>query len=239
MMFLTLTFCITFGEQMPLPSRFARFYGSGLISQSSRDRLVERLREQGISNPRVLEIIRQIPRHHFIDEALENHAYNNTALPIGFGQTISQPYIVAKMTEALLNNGQLEKVLEIGTGCGYQTAILAHLATQVYSVERIAAFLIPTQKRLAHLNIQNVQLIHGDGYLGWKKNAPYQGILVAAAPLEIPMNLLEQLSLNGRLIIPIGNAQHQTLYQITRTRTGFDSKILEEVCFVPLCEGLN
>ncbi|MEY3220131.1 MAG: hypothetical protein RIT27_1488 [Pseudomonadota bacterium] len=224
---------------MPLPPHFARFYGSGLISQHARDRLVERLREQGISDPRVLEIIRQIPRHHFIDEALENHAYNNTALPIGFGQTISQPYIVAKMTEALFKESPLEKVLEIGTGCGYQTAVLAQLATQVYSVERIAAFLIPTQQRLARLNIQNVKLYHGDGYAGWKENAPYQGILVAAAPLEVPQALLAQLTLHGRLIIPIGNAQKQSLYQITRTRGGFDSKILDEVCFVPLCEGLN
>lgn len=224
---------------MSLPSRFAHFYGSGLTSQAARDRLVARLREQGISDERVLEIIRQIPRHHFIDEALESHAYDNTALPIGFGQTISQPYIVARMTEALLKDGSLEKVLEIGTGCGYQTAILAHLVKDVYSVERIASFLIPTQKRLAQLNIKNIQLFHGDGYLGWEANAPYQGILVAAAPPEIPQTLLEQLALNGRLIIPAGDSKHQKLYQITRTRTGFDSKILNEVCFVPLCEGLN
>ncbi len=223
---------------MPLPSRFSRFYGSGLTSQTARDRLVEQLREQGISNEQVLEIIRQLPRHHFIDEALESHAYNNTALPIGLGQTISQPYIVAKMTEALIENGRLEKVLEIGTGCGYQTAVLAHFSKQVYSIERIGSFLISTQKRLEQLNLKNVQLIHGDGYLGLEKHAPFQGILVAAAPLEIPRSLLEQLAINGRLIIPVGDAQHQTLYQITRTRTGFESNSLNNVCFVPLCEGL-
>jgi len=223
---------------MPLPAHLSRFYGSGLISQTARDRLVERLREQGISNENVLEIIRQIPRHHFIDEALENHAYNNTALPIGFGQTISQPYIVAKMTEALIENGRLEKVLEIGTGCGYQTAILAHFSNQVYSIERIGYFLISTQKRLEQLKIKNIQLIHGDGYLGLKEYAPFQGILVAAAPPEIPRSLLEQLALNGRLIIPVGDAQHQTLYQITRTRNNFESKILDKVYFVPLKEGL-
>jgi protein-L-isoaspartate(D-aspartate) O-methyltransferase len=225
---------------MPLPSRFSHFYGSGLTSQTARDRLVERLREQGISNEQVLEIIRQIPRHHFIDEALENHAYNNTALPIGFGQTISQPYIVAKMTEALIENGRLEKVLEIGTGCGYQTAVLAHFAKQVYSIERIGSFLISTQKRLEQLNIKNIQLIHGDGYLGLKQHAPFQGILVAAAPPEIPQTLLNQLAINGRLIIPVGeNAHSQILYQITRTHNGFDYKPLNNVCFVPLQEGIR
>jgi len=223
---------------MPLPAHLSRFYGSGLTSQAARDRLVERLRDQGLSNESVLEIIRQTPRHHFIDEALENHAYNNTALPIGFGQTISQPYIVAKMTEALIENGRLEKVLEIGTGCGYQTAILAHFSNQVYSIERIGSFLISTQKRLEQLKIKNIQLIHGDGYLGLKEYAPFQGILVAAAPPEIPRSLLEQLALNGRLIIPVGDAQHQTLYQITRTRNNFESKILDKVYFVPLKEGL-
>lgn len=224
---------------MPLPSRFSHFYGSGLTSQTARDRLVERLREQGISSEQVLEIIRHLPRHHFIDEALENHAYDNTALPIGLGQTISQPYIVAKMTEALIENGRLEKILEIGTGCGYQTAVLAHFATQVYSIERIGSFLISTQQRLEQLHFKNIQLIHGDGYLGLEKYAPYQGILVAAAPPEIPRALLAQLALKGRLIIPVGDSQHQTLYQITRTRSGFESKALNEVCFVPLCEGLH
>jgi protein-L-isoaspartate(D-aspartate) O-methyltransferase len=223
---------------MPLPAHFSRFYGSGLTSQIARDKLVEQLREQGISNEQVLEIIRQIPRHHFIDEALESHAYNNTALPIGFGQTISQPYIVARMTEALIENGRLEKVLEIGTGCGYQTAILAHFAKQIYSIERINLFLSATQKRLEQLNLKNIQLIHGDGFLGLEQHAPFQGILVAAAPTEIPQTLLEQLDLNGRLIIPVGEDSHsQVLYQITRTRSGFESKILDKVCFVPLKEG--
>ncbi len=223
---------------MPLPSHFSRFYGGGLTSQTARDRLVEQLRVQGISNEDVLDVIRQLPRHHFIDEALESHAYNNTALPIGFGQTISQPYIVARMTEALIENGRLEKVLEIGTGCGYQTAVLAHFAKKVYSVERISFFLTATQQRLEKLNIKNIQLIHGDGYLGLEKYAPFQGILVAAAPPEIPRPLLEQLAINGRLIIPAGENTHsQILYQVTRTRSGFDYKSLDNVCFVPLQEG--
>jgi protein-L-isoaspartate(D-aspartate) O-methyltransferase len=225
---------------MLLPSRFSRFYGSGLTSQAARDRLVEQLRAQGISNEDVLNVIRQLPRHHFIDEALESHAYDNTALPIGFGQTISQPYIVARMTEALIENGRLEKVLEIGTGCGYQTAVLAHFAKQVYSIERIGFFLNATQQRFEQLNIKNIQLIHGDGYLGLKECAPFQGILVAAAPPEIPRPLLEQLAMHGRLVIPVGeNAHSQTLYQIARTPHGFDCKSLNDVNFVPLQKGIR
>lgn len=225
---------------MPLPAHFSRFYGSGLTSQIARDKLVEQLRAQGISNQQVLDVIRQIPRHYFIDQALESHAYDNTALPIGFGQTISQPYIVARMTEALIEDGNLEKVLEIGTGCGYQTAILSYFAKQIYSIERIGSFLISTQKRLEQLDLKNIQLIHGDGFLGLQQHAPFQGILVAAAPPEVPRTLLEQLDLNGRLIIPVGeDFQSQILYQITKTRSGFDYKVLDNVCFVPLQTGVR
>src|ERR1700758_2505344 len=180
-----------------------------MTSARTRDRLVQRLREQGIANLAVLERIRTVPRHIFVDEALSSRAYEDTALPIGFGQTISQPYIVARMTEALLEGGPAEggplgKVLEVGTGCGYQTAVLAPLVTHFYTIERIEPLLARARQRLKELGVRNVRFRHGDGSLGWKAHAPYDGILVAAAPLTVPDALLKQLKVGGRLIVPLG-----------------------------------
>src|SRR6202167_412799 len=170
-----------------------RFAGIGMTSARTRDRLVQRLREQGIVNPAVLERIRNVPRHIFVDEALGSRAYEDTALPIGFGQTISQPYIVARMTEALLEAGPADKVLEVATACGYQTAVLAPLVSHVNTIERIEPLLTRARERLKELGIRNVRFRHGDGTQGWKTQTPYDGILVAAAPLTVPEALVRQL----------------------------------------------
>ena len=210
-----------------------------MTSQRSRDRLVSQLREMGIHSERVLASIRSTPRHIFIDEALESRAYDNTALPIGHNQTISQPYIVARMTEALLETGELDRVLEIGTGCGYQTAILAQFARQVYSIERIEALLTNARERFHTLKYRNIKAKYGDGTDGWPENAPYQGILVSAAPAKIPEALLRQLALGGRMIIPIGHSGEQKLLSITRTEDGFAEKYLDFVSFVPMLKGME
>jgi len=170
-----------------------RMSGIGMTSARTRDRLVQRLRDQGIANLAVLDRIRNLPRHIFVDEALGTRAYEDTALPIGFGQTISQPYIVARMTEALLEQGPLHNVLEVGTGCGYQTAVLAPLVGKLYSIERIEPLLVRAKDRLKEIGVRNVRFRHGDGSVGWKSHAPFDGILVAAAPLNIPESLLQQL----------------------------------------------
>src|SRR5579872_2663019 len=163
-----------------------RIAGIGMTSARTRDRLVQRLREQGISNAAVLERIRNVPRHIFVDEALGSRAYEDTALPIGFGQTISQPYIVARMTEALLEGGEVGNVLEVGTGCGYQTTVLAPLVDRIYTIERIEPLMQRARERVKELGIRNVRFRFGDGILGWKAHAPFDGILVAAAPLTVP-----------------------------------------------------
>jgi protein-L-isoaspartate(D-aspartate) O-methyltransferase len=212
--------------------------GIGMTSQRTRDRLVKRLRERGISEPRVLQQIGSIPRHIFIDEALAHRAYEDTALPIGFNQTISQPFVVARMSE-LLCAKKPRRVLEIGTGSGYQTAILAKLFDRVYSVERIAGLMDRVAERLAALELRNVRLHLADGYQGWQVNAPFDAILVTAAPPAIPEALLDQLSVGGRLIAPVGGAHDvQELRVIDRTEKGFDQEVLEYVRFVPLKEGL-
>ncbi|HEY3808850.1 MAG TPA: protein-L-isoaspartate(D-aspartate) O-methyltransferase [Steroidobacteraceae bacterium] len=216
-----------------------RFTGIGMTSARTRDRLVQRLREQGIANPAVLDRIRNLPRHIFVDEALASRAYEDTALPIGFGQTISQPYIVARMTEALLEGGPLGKVLEVGTGCGYQTAMLAPLVGRVYSIERIEALVQRSGIRLKELGLRNVRLRHGDGTQGWKTQAPFDGILVAAAPLSIPDTLIEQLALGGRLIAPVGAEGSQQLVRLTRREQGIDRRVLGAVAFVPLLGGIG
>src|SRR6201995_1065368 len=172
-----------------------RLTGIGMTSLRTRDRLVQRLRDKGITNLTVLDRIRNVPRHIFVDEAIASRAYEDTALPIGYGQTISQPYIVARMTEALLEGGPLTKVLEVGTGCGYQTAVLAPFAGRIYTVERIEALFKRAKERLKELGIRNVRLKHGDGVKGWKTQAPFDGILIAAAPLTIPDGLVEQLAI--------------------------------------------
>lgn len=213
--------------------------GIGMTSQRTRDRLIKRLQEMGIQSNTVLDVVKNTPRHIFVDEALASRAYENTALPIGYNQTISQPYIVARMTEALMAGGPLKKVLEIGTGCGYQTAILAQVAEKVYSIERIEALLNKARENLYTLKFRNVRLKHGDGNLGWPEYAPYDGIIVAAAPIGIPEALLQQLAINGRLVIPVGSPGYQKLLLITRTDDGFEETQLDMVSFVPLVEGTD
>ncbi len=216
-----------------------KFSGIGMTSARTRDRLVQRLREQGIANLAVLDRIRNVPRHIFVDEALGSRAYEDTALPIGYGQTISQPYIVARMTEALLEGGPLENVLEIGTGCGYQTAVLAPLVERLYTVERIEPLIARAKQRLKDLGIRNVRFRHGDGSLGWKAHAPFDGILVAAAPLTVPEPLLKQLAIGGRLIVPVGPEGEQELVRLTRRETTIEKRSLGAVAFVPLLGGTS
>jgi protein-L-isoaspartate(D-aspartate) O-methyltransferase len=214
-----------------------RLSGIGMTSARTRDRLVQRLREQGITSLAVLDRVRNVPRHIFVDEALGSRAYEDTALPIGFGQTISQPYIVARMTEALLQGGPLVKVLEVGTGCGYQTAVLAPLVERVYTIERIAPLLDRAKERLKELGVRNVRLRHGDGSAGWKSQAPFDGILVAAAPLVVPEALLKQLQVGGRLLVPVGPEGEQELVRFTRREQRIDRETLGPVAFVPLLGG--
>jgi protein-L-isoaspartate(D-aspartate) O-methyltransferase len=215
----------------------ARVSGIGMTSARTRERLVQRLAEQGIKDPRVLDRIRNVPRHLFMDEALASRAYEDTALPIGFGQTISQPYIVARMTEALLEAGELNKVLEIGTGCGYQTAVLAPLARQIYTIERIAPLLTRTRQRMRELKIRNVNFRLDDGSVGWAVHAPYDGILLTAAPHAVPPTLFEQLAPGGRLIAPVGPEGRQELWRYTKRDSRVDRQSLGLVSFVPLLSG--
>ena len=214
-----------------------RLQGIGMTSRRTRDRLIKRLREQNIIDERVLAVIKETPRHIFIDEALSHRAYEDTALPIGFNQTISQPYIVAKMTELLFAEGPLKRVLEVGTGSGYQTAVLAQLVDQVYSVERIKQLQDKSKERFQQMGLKNVSLQHTDGGMGWPSKAPFDGIIVTAAPEEIPEELLAQLAVGGRLVIPVGQAQQQ-LKLVTRINDmAFDTHIIENVKFVPLLAG--
>ena len=211
--------------------------GIGMTSARTRDRLVQRLKDNGIRSQAVLEQIRNVPRHLFVDEALASRAYEDTALPIGLGQTISQPWVVARMTEALLDGFTGETVLEVGTGCGYQTAVLAPLVKKIYTVERIPELQRRAKQRLRELDIYNVQFRPGDGWEGWPKYAPYDGILVAAAASEIPEKLLEQLAPGGRLIIPVGPTGRQELLKITRMEDHYEQVSLGAVSFVPLVKG--
>ncbi len=211
--------------------------GIGMTSLRTRERLVGQLRATGIQNEQVLNLIRTLPRHLFVDEALSSRAYENTALPIGQGQTISQPYIVARMTEALLEVGPLDTVLEIGTGCGYQTAILASLAKRVYSVERMKVLMEQARERMRRLAIRNVRLNYGDGTLGQPEYAPYSGIMVTAAPVGIPRALVNQLEVGGGMVLPIGEPDQQVLVRVVRTSAGYEHEILERVSFVPLVGG--
>jgi len=212
--------------------------GIGMTSQRTRDRLAQQLRQRGIRDSAVLSVMRSVPRHLFVDEALASRAYEETALPIGHGQTISQPYLVAFMTEALLNGRPCHKVLEIGTGCGYQTAVLAQLVEEVYSIERIAPLLHKARILLHRLNIYNVQMKVGDGSRGWEQPGPYDGILVAAAASEIPEPLLLQLAEGGRMVIPVVTADgEQELLRITRRGNECHCETLEAVNFVPLVRG--
>ncbi|HLQ25819.1 MAG TPA: protein-L-isoaspartate(D-aspartate) O-methyltransferase [Acidiferrobacterales bacterium] len=210
-----------------------RLKGVGMTSLRTRERLIQRLQEQGIRNEPVLQAILNTPRHIFVDEALASRAYEDTALPIGYNQTISQPYIVARMTEALLSSGSMNKVLEVGTGSGYQTAVLAGLVAEVYSIERIEPLLRLAKKRLQTLGITNVQLKLSDGSWGWAEHAPYDGIIVTAAAAEIPQALLEQLAGNGQMVVPVGQAL-QELLSVKRQAGETMIERLELVNFVPL-----
>ena len=214
----------------------SRTRGIGMTSQRTRDRMVVRLREQGIRDDAVLAAMASVPRHIFVEEALASRAYEDTALPIGFEQTISQPFVVARMIEAMRAKKPLEKVLEIGTGCGYQAALLARLARDVYSVERIAELLEKARGNLRPLRLSNLRLVHADGSMGVPEAAPFDGIIVAAAASRIPDALLQQLAPGGRMIVPVGSGD-QALCLIERTTTGLTEKWLDAVRFVPLRGG--
>jgi len=214
--------------------------GIGMTSLRTRERMIKRLAEQGITNSKVLEVMRDTPRHIFVDEALASRAYEDVALPIGYNQTISQPYIVAKMTELLIKSTHrhLKKVLEIGTGCGYQTAVLAQLADHVYSMERILPLQRKAKSYLWDLRLKNISFMYGDGSLGWADYAPFDGILVSAAPAEVPDALLKQLAIGGVLVIPVGMAGRQVLQRITRvSEDNYDIEQFDPVIFVPFLSG--
>jgi protein-L-isoaspartate(D-aspartate) O-methyltransferase len=212
--------------------------GIGMTSQRTRERLISRLLAQGITDERVLVAMRTVPRHLFVDEALASRAYEDTALPIGSGQTISQPYVVARMTAALLAVAP-RKVLEVGSGCGYQTAILSLLIPEVFSIERLAALHHKAKRNLAELRLSNVRLRHDDGYRGWPAAAPFDAILVTAAPAQVPEVLLKQLADGGRLVIPVGEGGEQELRVITRNGNQFHQEVLERVVFVPMLSGAD
>jgi protein-L-isoaspartate(D-aspartate) O-methyltransferase len=214
-----------------------RISGIGMTSQRTRARMQERLRSQGITSEEVLAVMGSIPRHIFVDEALSSRAYEDTALPIGFGQTISNPYTVARMTEILFAEGALNKVLEVGTGCGYQSAVLSKMAKEVYSVERIAPLMAKARKHFHELRITNVRLKHTDGGMGLPEVAPFEGIIVTAAATHVPRELLQQLAPGGRLVIPVG-AREQRLVLIEHTGTEYRETTLEAVKFVPLLGGV-
>jgi protein-L-isoaspartate(D-aspartate) O-methyltransferase len=213
-------------------------HGIGMTSQRTRDRLVMRLREGGIRSHAVLEVIRKTPRHLFVDEALASRAYEDTALPIGYNQTISQPFVVAVMTE-LIVAGRPERVLEVGTGSGYQAAVLAQLVPKVYTVERIEPLVKLARQRFRQLGLRNIRAAHSDGAVGLPEFAPYDAIIVTAATAVIPETLIEQLAPEGRLVIPVGERESQTLTLVTRTESGVEHEKLESVIFVPLVRGIS
>lgn len=218
------------------PSR--RRDGIGMTSLRTRRRLIDRLRDQGIVNETVLGALLETPRHLFVDAELAHKSYEDTALPIGQSQTISQPFIVALMTDLIFNsNIKVKKVLEIGTGCGYQTAVLSQLASWVFTIERIASLQTEAKQRLFKLGYRNISYLNGDGFLGWESNQPFDAIIVTAAPEVVPQALMDQLSQGGRLVIPVGGGDDQRLRIITKTATGFDEQLREAVRFVPMLNG--
>lgn len=213
------------------------FSGIGMTSQRTRERLLGRLMDEGINSMEVLDVIRSTPRHIFLDEALSHRAYEDTALPIGFNQTISRPYVVARMTEAILTTGSMNSVLEIGTGCGYQTSVLSQLSKSVFTVERIRPLQERARKTLRLLGLRNIQFKHVDGTLGWAERGLYDAIIATASPETIPPELLQQLADGGRLVIPVGGEDDQELTLVTRKGNEFHSKVLDVVRFVPLVPG--
>ena len=222
----------------PLPA--ADLKGEGMTSQRARDRLAATLKDGGIRDLRVIEVIRNLPRHHFIDQALHSRAYENDALPIGHGQTISQPWVVARMTEALLEFGVPKKVLEIGTGSGYQAAVLAALVPQVFTVERIEALLRQARRRFRQLGLTNLRSRYDDGKLGWPDEAPFDAIILTAAGDTIPSRILDQLSPTGVLVAPVGSPSRQTLIRMRGDGQGdFTQEELGAVSFVPLLGGIG
>jgi len=212
--------------------------GIGMTSQRTRARMVERLRQDGITDEAVLAALGSVPRHLFVEEALASRAYDDDALPIGYSQTISQPYVVARMIEALHAGRKLGKVLEIGTGCGYQAAVLAQLATEVYSIERIAPLLAKARTNLRSLRLNNLRLKHADGSRGLPEVAPFDSIILAAAARQLPQAILQQLAPGGRMILPLG-ASNQVLRLVERTRSGFNETTLDSVRFVPMLMGVE
>lgn len=213
------------------------FSGIGMTSQRTRERLLGRLMDEGINSMEVLDVIRSTPRHIFLDEALSHRAYEDTALPIGFNQTISRPYVVARMTEAILTTGSMNSVLEIGTGCGYQTSVLSQLSKSVFTVERIRPLQERARKTLRLLGLRNIQFKHVDGTLGWAERGLYDAIIATASPETIPPELLQQLADGGRLVIPVGGEDDQELTLVTRKGNEFHSQVLDVVRFVPLVPG--
>lgn len=209
--------------------------GIGMTSKRTRLRLIQRLRDGGITNEDVLMVMAELPRHIFLDEALAHRAYEDTALPIGHNQTISQPYIVARMTELLLEK-MPKRVLELGTGSGYQAAVLSRLVDEVFSVERINPLLIKAVSRFKRLNLKNIYTRHADGGIGWPERGLYDAIIMTAAPKEIPMELVRQLKDGGRMILPLGDAT-QSLTIVTKKASGFDQQIIEPALFVPFLPG--
>ena len=212
--------------------------GIGMTSQRTRMRMVERLRGQGIRDELVLATLGEVPRHLFVEEALASRAYEDIALPLGFGQTISSPYTVARMTELARAGGALERVLEIGTGCGYQAAILSRLAREVYSIERLAPLLAKARKHLRELRVSNVRLRHGDGQAGMPEVAPFDAIVMSAAATHVPRALLEQLGVGARMVLPMTQRGEQRLYVIERSAHGYVEKKMDIVKFVPLLPGI-
>ncbi|MDA1074726.1 MAG: protein-L-isoaspartate(D-aspartate) O-methyltransferase [Proteobacteria bacterium] len=212
--------------------------GIGMTSQRTRDRLVGRLRERGIVNEDVLHAIASTPRHIFIDEALAHRAYEDTALPIGHGQTISQPFVVALMTQVLLDRPRA-RVLELGTGSGYQTAILASLCERVFTIERVEPLISRAEARLRAMSIKNVTMRHADGFDGWPRTTAFDGIMVTAAPRTVPETLLEQLAVGGRMVLPVGDGGVQELRVIDRGEEGFSERVVDHVRFVPLLKGVR
>jgi len=216
-----------------------RLTGIGMTSQRTRERLARRLGDAGIRDPRVLNVIRHVPRHLFVDEALASRAYEDTALPIGHGQTISQPFVVARMTEMLIEHRVPQKVLEVGTGSGYQAAVLAALVPQVFTIERLRALHERCQRLFRELGLHNVRLRLGDGYAGWPGEAPFEGIMLTAAPEYVPETLFEQLAPGGRMIAPVGPPGRQELRLYVREQHGIEQRAVEAVSFVPMREGLE
>ena len=211
--------------------------GIGMTSQRTRNRLIDRLRVQGIEDEKLLDVIGALPRHLFVDEALAHRAYEDTALPIGFNQTISQPYIVARMTELLLCKGSVSSVLEIGTGSGYQACVLAKLIDRVYTVERISGMLERAVLKFEMLGLRNIHSYHSDGLTGLEQHGPFDGIILTASPTHIPDLLVEQLVVGGRMVLPLSSEDLQELVVVTRTKADFEVEVVERVNFVPLVSG--